>query len=67
MSGGGLKSLGVNVGEFGSVSDVWGLGMVVTVVGLRAWSAGDGLQALHWNMLSLVVAHGSCVFSVAGG
>ena len=45
-------SRGVNVGEFGSASGVWGLGMVVPVVGLRAWLAGDGFQALHWNMLN---------------
>ena len=37
----------VNVGEFGSASVIWGSGMVVTVVGLRACVAGDGVQAVH--------------------
>ena len=27
--------------------------MVLGVVGLRTWAAGDGFHALHWNMLSL--------------
>jgi hypothetical protein len=31
----------VNVGEFGSASVVWRMGMVVSVVGMRAWAAGD--------------------------
>ena len=48
--GGGL--LGCECREFGYVSVVWGLGMVVPVVGLRACVAGYGFQALHWNMLS---------------
>ena len=50
--GGAEVSMDVNVRELGSASVVWRVGMAVTVMGLRAWAAGDGFQALHWNVLS---------------
>ena len=45
-------SIGVSLGRFGSVSDIWGLAVVLVVVGLRTSAIGDGFHALHWNMLS---------------
>ena len=38
--------------EFGFVSGVEGLGVLVVVVVLRTYVVGDGFHALHWNMLS---------------
>ena len=38
--------------EDGSASDIWGLDVVVSVIGLRLCVVGDGFRALHWNMLS---------------
>ena len=40
-------SMGVGFGGFGSVSGIWGLGVVLEVVGLRRWTVGDGFHALH--------------------
>ena len=51
MEGVGV-SIGVGLGKFRSVSGIWGLGMVLVVVGLRTWAVGDGFQTLHWNVLS---------------
>ena len=44
--------IGVRLGGFGSVSGIWGLGVVLVVVGLITWAVGDEFHALHWNMLS---------------
>jgi hypothetical protein len=48
---GGIVSGDVDLCGFGSASAGWGLGMVLWDVGRRACAAGDGFQALHWNML----------------
>ena len=56
LGAGGWRGFGVSIsvglGGFGSVSGIWGLGMVLMVVGLITWAVGDGIHALHWNMLS---------------
>ena len=51
MEGVGV-SIGVGLGKFRSVSGIWGLGMVLVVVGLRTWAVGDGFHVFNWNMLS---------------
>ena len=38
---------GVGMWGVGSASDIWGLGVVVSVVGLRPCVVGDGFHALH--------------------
>ena len=45
-------SRGVGLGGIRSALLVWGLGKILMVMGLRAWAAGDGFQALQWSMLS---------------
>ena len=45
-------SMGKGLGGFGYVSGIWGLGVVLGVLGLRTWAVGDGFHGLHWNMLS---------------
>ena len=34
------------------MSGIWGMSVLLVVVGLRTWAVGDGFHALHWNMLS---------------
>ena len=45
VGGGVLWSVGM--WEVGSASAIWGLGVVVSVAGLRACVVGDGFHALH--------------------
>ena len=44
--------MGVGFGGFGSVSVIWVLVVVSEVVCLRTWVVGEGIHAMHWNMLS---------------
>jgi hypothetical protein len=50
--GGAVIPGGVVLGGFGYASVGWGVGLGAWVVGWRACVAGNGFQALHWNLLS---------------
>jgi len=43
---------GMGMEGIGSVSSIWGWGVVVSGVGLRPCVVGGGFHALYWNMLS---------------
>ena len=54
------------IGEIGFTLFIWGLGMVVSIVGLMPCVAGDGFHALHdWNMLSWLEV-GGCTWVLCG-
>jgi len=58
-------SWGVGIGKVEFTLFICGLGMAVSIVGLRPFVVGDGFHALHWNMLSWLEV-GRCTWVLRG-